>query len=217
MEVDKVEQREAHWMGTRGKAKTSIPQGIHRIQTDLRDLMTKVNFQVQCPSYKWMNKHMHRYTWGVDTLCVYLLSLHATLGVHIATHHSAATAYPPWGEYCYELSDKPLCGLYSWGMWTVPVWAPPLPQPWPVQWALPPATRPHQSPCGPATWRATSSSGTWSATSPSWPETSSSWRPNPVVLQAPSPVADRHGVHGFIFIMRNSTALAWKSCGQSGF
>ncbi|XP_023867436.1 cardiotrophin-2-like [Salvelinus sp. IW2-2015] len=48
MEVDKVEQRAAHWMGTRGKAKTTIPQGIHRIQTDLRDLMTKVNFQLRC-------------------------------------------------------------------------------------------------------------------------------------------------------------------------
>lgn len=56
MEVDKVEQREAHWMGTRGKAKTSIPQGIHRIQTDLRDLMTKVNFQVQTMCAIYMNE-----------------------------------------------------------------------------------------------------------------------------------------------------------------
>ncbi|CAB1352669.1 unnamed protein product [Coregonus sp. 'balchen'] len=47
MEGDKVEQRAAHRMGSMGKAKLTIPESIQCIQTDLRDLMTKVNFQLR--------------------------------------------------------------------------------------------------------------------------------------------------------------------------
>ncbi|XP_021473961.2 uncharacterized protein LOC110533775 [Oncorhynchus mykiss] len=48
IEREEVGQGAAHRMGSRGKPKPSIPERIQHILTDLRDLMTKVNFQLRC-------------------------------------------------------------------------------------------------------------------------------------------------------------------------
>ncbi|CAB1316316.1 unnamed protein product [Coregonus sp. 'balchen'] len=48
MEREEVGQGAAHGMGRSGKAKPTIPESIQCILTDLRDLMTKVNFQLRC-------------------------------------------------------------------------------------------------------------------------------------------------------------------------
>lgn len=56
IEREEVGQGAAHRMGSRGKPKPSIPERIQHILTDLRDLMTKVNFQVQTMCAIYMNE-----------------------------------------------------------------------------------------------------------------------------------------------------------------